>query len=149
MVSERNANRVVRQLSGGKAFQIGGEVVEPLGLLQGDPFISVIGFKPNEPAPLRLSDRDWDSVYVVSHATSKVYRLDKTEWKLVYEAPIEENNERHLGFGYLAGAGGTMFLSDEMGGDVWMMSSVGHAAKFDNDGSRKLLRCTGIRKTRQ
>ena len=76
VITERKANRVVR-LSGGKAYPIGGEIVEPLGLIPDYYFRIFSGTKPPEPAPLRLSVYDSDSIYAVAHTTSKFIVLTK------------------------------------------------------------------------
>ena len=129
VVSERKANRVVR-LSGGKAIQVGGEIVEPMGLLPDNRISLLSGVKPPEPAPFRLSNSDWEGVYAVAHTTSKIYRLDKTEWKLVYAAPDEDGDVGRYGLRCLADDRGAMFLSDEVNGEVLMVTRSGRIAKF-------------------
>ena len=107
LVSERKANRVVR-LRNEQVLPVGGEIIEPMGLL-------------SSPA---------GRLYVVAHTTSKIYRLDKDSWKLVYEAADEDGDKGRYGLRCLANDGDTMFLSDEVNGDVLMVSPNGRIAKF-------------------
>ncbi len=135
-VTERKANRVIK-LSGGAAEPVGGEIIEPLGLISG----------------LRTRGQtkvsyDSYSFFVVAHTTSKIYVSEADVispydgigvanykpvnpiWRLVYAAPDEDGDTGRYGLRCLAGDGDTVFVSDEVGGDVLMMSSGGRMAKF-------------------
>lgn len=114
IVSERKANRVVGLGSGQRLVVIGDNVVEPMGLLA------------------TLPDGLFAPIRVVAHTTSKIYenRGKTDEWKLVYAAPDEDAGAGRYGLRCLAGDGDTVFVSDEVNGDILMISRGGRMAKF-------------------
>ena len=128
VVSERLANRVVR-LDGGQAIPLGGEIIEPMGLVPGLQGIHS-GPEPeqNVPAGEYMGD---DNLYAISGSTSSIYRLeDSSNWKLIYQAPVVGRNRKGYGLRCLARDGDTFFVSDEVNGEILMMSRNGRMTKF-------------------
>lgn len=110
LVSERKANRIVR-LRNGTVYPVGGEIVEPLGLLDNSSV-------PN------------GGLYAVAHTTSKIYRLDKDKWTPFYQAPDEDGNKGRYGLRCLASYGNSLLVSDEVNGQILKVSRDGEIAKF-------------------
>ncbi len=141
MVSERKANRVISIRPTGMDTlpyaieQLGSEIVEPMGLLQPpsdflrNPFpMSLMAARQGRITKFPIG------TYAVAHTTSKIYRLNShgigdKSWTLVYEASDEDGDARY-GLRCLANDGSTLFVSDEVNGDVLMMSQDGRMAKF-------------------
>ncbi len=133
VVSERKANRVISLSSDKKVTQIGGEIIEPMGLFHGGSLLSRTNRVPllgDAPITGSLFRTSLNGIYAVAHTTSKIYRLEQNNWKLIYEPSGEDAKEGRYGLRCLAGDGGTMFLSDEVNGEVLMVSPGGRIAKF-------------------
>lgn len=106
LISERKSNRVIA-------------LDEKLGfVVLGDNIIT---------EPLGLTRTASNNIYAVAHTTSKIYRLTGDDWISIYEAPGDEGR---YGFRCLATDGDTLFLTDEVKGEVLMMSSGGRVAVF-------------------
>ena len=109
LVAERKANRVARLNANGTVSGIGGAIEEPLGL-------AIVGGQP----------------IVISHTTSKVLRWDGRAWQPVFEAKTGEG--KRYGYRCLAAEpGGSMLMTDEVSGQVLMLTSGGRLATWAKD----------------
>ncbi len=110
LVSERNANRIVR-LSNGRTYPVGGEIIEPVGLLNS-------------------SNATNGGLYAVAHTTSVIYHLDKGKWTPIYQAPDEDGDKGRYGLRCLASYGSSLLVSDEVSGEVSTVSPAGLLTSF-------------------
>lgn len=121
-VTERKANRVIRIDKNGEITPIGSEIAEPIGLIAHGAGLSV-----------------------VSHTTSKIYEwrlrlvtgggwareIDGPEgWTRLYSAPAETPGKDRYGFRWLAEDWGILFMSDEVGERILMVTRSGRVATF-------------------
>lgn len=119
VLSERKGNRVLMISPAGEVLPVGGEIVEPLGVV-------------NSP----------DGIYAVAHTTSKIYKLEadpataganlKTFWVPVYAAPLEAGDEKRYGYRALVKDPDSvsLFLSDEVSGQILLLTPSGFIATF-------------------
>lgn len=122
VISERDANRVIVVTNDKKVIPLGGEIMQPLGIVQTARF-------------------DLDSLYVVAPATAQVYCFDGAKyatpfgpyggyWQLIYQMPVGEGDKTKFGLRYLTEDGSAVFVSDSIKGEVIMMSRGGRMATF-------------------
>ncbi|HEX9996363.1 MAG TPA: hypothetical protein VGB45_04405 [Abditibacterium sp.] len=119
VLSERKANRVLMLSPTGEILPVGGEIIEPLGVV-------------NSP----------DGIFAVAHTTSKIYKLEadsasaganlKTFWAPIYTAPLEAGDEKRYGYRALVKDPNSVsfFLSDEVSGQVLLLTPSGFIAPF-------------------
>ncbi len=120
-ISERKANHVVR-FQGGKMDVVMADVPEPIGL-----YVSPLIMSKFEDTPFDLA--------VVSHTTSKIYRLGlakmfkNRERTLLYAAPTQVGESRY-GFRWLVNDASTYLMSDEVGEKILMVNFAGRVSTF-------------------
>jgi hypothetical protein len=120
-VTERKANQVVR-FQGGKMDVVMADVPEPIGL-----YVSPLIMSKFEDTPFDLA--------VVSHTTSKIYRLGlakmfkNRERVLFYAAPSQAGESRY-GFLWLVNDASTYLMSDEVGEKITMINLAGRVSTF-------------------
>lgn len=106
--SERKANRVIKVSPKGQVSQVGGAIVEPLGLT-----LSASG-----------------ELFVVAHTTSKVYRLEGKEWKQIFEPVLAPSETKRYGYRCLAHEGDALLMSDELSGSILLITEGGRVATW-------------------
>lgn len=119
VVSERKGNRVLMISPKGEVLPLGGEIIEPLGIVNSS-----------------------DGIYAIAHTTSKIFKLEadpassggnlKTFWVPIYTAPIPEGKTRRYGYRALAKDPNSpaLFMSDEVSGTVFLLTPSGFLSKF-------------------
>jgi sugar lactone lactonase YvrE len=110
-VAERKNNRVVKIGNDGKVTPVGGPVPEPLGLTAAPD----------------------GTLFVVSHTTSQLFRFDGKEWREIFKPTAPKGETERYGYRCLTYDNGSLLLSDEGSGSIYIVTQGGRHATWVKD----------------